>query len=138
MAGGCVPVASQIKGVTDFVIRDKIDGLLFEIGNVKKAAESIDYLLNNRKKMIEFSINSRSRVKECFSLFDMSVAYFNAINKIKKNTFISADPFPVTSWSYPLGLRSGLRKFLPKNIKNFARLLRERYAGDVNSSEKNV
>jgi glycosyltransferase involved in cell wall biosynthesis len=69
MSAGKAVIASRTGGLTE-IIEDKKNGLLFERGNEKDLAQSIEYLLKNPPILSSLAENAPKRVKE-FSLEKM-------------------------------------------------------------------
>ena len=127
MASGCVPVASRIKGVTDFVVRDGEDGLLFDIGDVRAAARAIADLATDRDRLAELSSAARNNVLGRFDLASMTQAYFDVLSAVTKDSCEIRSPLAIDAWAYPSGLRPGLSAHLPLGLKNWLRFWRERF-----------
>jgi glycosyltransferase involved in cell wall biosynthesis len=128
MACGCVPVASRIKGVTDFVVADGTDGLLFDLGNVRLAARQIRRLAGDRSLLARLSEAARLNVAGHFELDAMARAYFEVVQRVTSAPRTIEPPLPIAAWSYPAGLRPGLRTYLPSGLKKQLRVWRERFA----------
>lgn len=128
MASGCVPVASRIKGVTDFVIRDGEDGLLFAMGDVRAAALHVRQLAAEPVKLAMLSDAARKSVAGRFELGGMANAYLEVIRGVIKSPRAIKDSLPLERWAYPAGLKPGLRTYLPNGVKKWLRLWRERFA----------
>lgn len=124
MAAGCVPIVSRIRGVTDEIITDGENGLLFPIGDTRRAAACISQLNEDRKLLARMSANARDSVKELFRQATNAKAYAELIIRIQNNPPKIATPLDIENWSLPRQLRPSLRSYLPKNIKNFLRTLR--------------
>ncbi|QYM97382.1 glycosyltransferase family 4 protein [Dickeya ananatis] len=60
-------VGGRIGGIPE-QIRDKVDGILFEPGNVQVLAEVLDYLALNPQQAKEMGRNARQRLSEKYSL----------------------------------------------------------------------
>lgn len=60
-------VGGRIGGIPE-QIRDKIDGILFEPGNVQALADVLDDLALNPQKAREMGLNARQRLREKYSL----------------------------------------------------------------------
>jgi glycosyltransferase involved in cell wall biosynthesis len=127
-AAGCVPVASRIKGVTDFVINDSEDGLLFKIGDVRAAANAILSFVRNHDRLLSYSIAARQNIAGRFDIANMANEYFKILSTVLEDMPSIRPSLPISKWNFPLGLRPGLRTFLPTKVKNWLRLLRERLA----------
>lgn len=128
MAAGCVPVASRIKGVTDFVLRDGADGLLFDMGDVRGAAQAVAALAKDRAMLTRLAASGQQRVAGRFDLSGMARDYFDVVQDVLASPREIRNPLPIETWSYPAGLRPGLRTYLPEGVKKWLRLWRERFA----------
>jgi glycosyltransferase involved in cell wall biosynthesis len=60
-------VGGRIGGIPE-QIRDKVDGILFEPGNVQALADVLDDLALNPQKAKEMGLNARQRLREKYSL----------------------------------------------------------------------
>ncbi len=58
MNSACAVVASGAAGATNFLVRDKENGLVFESGNGDDLYEKVKFLLDNPEKRKEFSKNA--------------------------------------------------------------------------------
>jgi glycosyltransferase involved in cell wall biosynthesis len=128
MAAGCVPVASRIKGVTDYVIQGGENGHLFGIGDVKAAARQIRLLAQDREMLTRMSLTARHNNIDRFGLDSMSRGYAEAIHQVMTRPAALIPPLSFAHWKYPAGLKPGLRTYLPKGLKNRLRAWRERFA----------
>jgi len=128
MAAGCVPVASEIRGVTDWIVRDGRDGMLFPIGSSAEAARRIALLDRDRALLCSMSEASRTTVQHGYSRAAMSYRYRTLLERLQANPPSIAEPLDLADWEIPSGLRAGLRTRLPKPVKNFLRRLRESIA----------
>jgi glycosyltransferase involved in cell wall biosynthesis len=124
MACGCVPVASLIKGVTDFVVDEGKTGFLFPIGDLRCAARLLERLAADAELRRRVSDAARNAVRDRFHLDRMADEYANVISRAMMNKQVS--PLPFEEWSMPTGLEPGARRFIPSTMKNFLRLWRER------------
>lgn len=125
MATGCVPIASRIHGVTDFVINDGETGLLFPVGSVNMAADAIQRLANDRAWLGRLASSAKASVTARFGTQKMAEAYFEQIQRLKDVRPPGAGPLDVESWSYPSELKPNWRRFVPTPIKNIARVVLE-------------
>lgn len=128
MAAGCVPVASRIRQVTDFVVNDGENGLLFPVGDVAGAAAAIQRLAEDRGLLARLSAAARQNAAHRFDLPGMARAYAAVLNPIAANPPLIAPAKAMADWSYPRGLKPGLRTYLPNGLKNLLRVWRERLA----------
>lgn len=63
MASGCVPVVTNVSGVSDF-IENEVNGLIVDVGNLEAIAECIAFLDKNRYKLEEYGSKSMHIVQE--------------------------------------------------------------------------
>ncbi|SEH27386.1 glycosyltransferase family 4 protein [Rhizobium sp. NFR12] len=126
MAGGCVPVVSHIRGVTDTVVDDGRNGILFPVGNYTAAAQAISKLDANRELLARMSAAAREAIPGRFGIEKMAARY-NAIIKSALIDRPTISPIlELDAWSIPNGLRAGLRSVIPLPLKNYLRVVRER------------
>lgn len=128
MAAGCVPVATQIKDVTDFVVKHGKTGFLFPMGNTREAAAAVRQLADKPGRLSEMSAAARSQNPERFSIPIMAEQYVSLLGAVMKQSPAVSRKLSVIDWAYPSGLRAGLRSHLPDGLKNMLRLMRERIA----------
>ncbi len=128
LAGGCVPVASHLRGVTDFVIERDKTGFLFPIGDVAAAAKLVRVLGRDRPLLARMSQAARTSALARFRPRAMAEAYARLLDTAMASPPVIAQPLAREDWRLPAGLRPGLRTFLPRPVKNRLRLLKERWA----------
>lgn len=126
MAVGCIPVVSRIRGVTDMIVDDGLNGFLFSIGNAQEAARLISGVAANPGAARLLSSAARHKAENDFTIDAMAQRYFNVIRQLDEKRPAIAQPLDLDHWSLPKGLRSGLRTFIPTPIKNWLRVMRER------------
>ena len=80
MAAG-LPVVATDVGDSSYLVRDGINGFIFQCRDVDKASEKLDWLVNNEKPRIEFGNNSYSIIKSEFSETKLLDNYRNLISK---------------------------------------------------------
>lgn len=128
MAAGCVPVASLIRGVTDWVVQQGRTGLLFPVGDTKGAARCIKRLLDDPALLATLSAEGRRAVKDRFSVETMAARYGDVLKRIAADRPEVSAPLQLTRWEVPSGLAPGLRTYLPRPVKNLLRAVKERVA----------
>ena len=127
LASGCVPVASHIRNVTDFVVEPGT-GLLFPVGDIKAAAGLVRRLDGDRRLLTRMSVAARASAAERFRTDRMAAAYAGVLGRVMSHPRSIATPLPRSAWCLPAGLRPGLRSLLPTGVKNRVRLVMERLA----------
>jgi glycosyltransferase involved in cell wall biosynthesis len=128
LASGCVPVASHLRGVTDFVIDEDKTGFLFPVGDTGAAAKFVRALSDDRQMLARMSDAARASAFARFRPDVMAETYGRLIDAVVSNPPAIARPLTREDWRLPAGLRSGLRTLLPNPIKNRLRQLKERWA----------
>lgn len=126
MAVGCIPVVSRIRGVTDTIVDNGVNGYLFSIGNTAEAAQIISQIAANPDTSTSVSTAARDKAENVFTIDAMARRYFEVIRQLQERRPSIAAPLDIEEWSMPKGLRSGLRTFIPTPIKNWLRVMRER------------
>lgn len=126
MAAGCVPIASALRGVTDMVVDDGVNGLLFPVGDRKQAARLVHELDSDRLRLSRLSAGARRKVARDFAVDRMAMRYAEVLDETSSNPLPIAPSLPLEAWSLPQGLRPGLRTYLPGPVKNWLRMVRER------------
>jgi glycosyltransferase involved in cell wall biosynthesis len=128
MAAGCVPVASRIRGVTDWIVQDRRDGMLFPVGDSAEAARRIATLDHDRTLLRSMSDAARRTARDRYSHGAMASRYGSLLERLSANPPHIAQPLDPANWEVPRGLRAGLRTRLPQPVKNFLRRARECFA----------
>jgi glycosyltransferase involved in cell wall biosynthesis len=128
MATGCVPVATRISGVTDAVVTDGRDGVLFPLGNKQAAARAVASLAECPARLRTMSIAAQDAVRLRFNIAAMAEGYLRVIDAARSLPIKVAPPLDLNAGQFPSGMGPGLRRFLPVPVKNLLRTVRERIA----------
>ncbi|MGB4346450.1 MAG: glycosyltransferase family 4 protein [Burkholderiaceae bacterium] len=128
MAGGCVPVATRIKDVTTFVVKDGINGFLFDMGDTLAAASAITRLADEPALLRSMSAAAQQNAAGRFALSDMAGAYKAVLEDVHLHPSPISKPFSMDQWAFPSGLTSNFRSKLPSGLKNVLRSWREKLA----------
>jgi glycosyltransferase involved in cell wall biosynthesis len=121
LAGGCVPVVSRIRGITDHLVHDGETGLLFPVDHAKQAADHIRRLSGDRQLLSRLSI---AGVADCSQRFDALVAgktYADLLRSLAASPPPIAQPLSLDQWNYPRQFNQGWRRYIPESFKNFIR-----------------
>jgi glycosyltransferase involved in cell wall biosynthesis len=128
MAAGCVPVVSRIRGVTDAIVRDGETGFVFPVGEIRAAAATVRRLALDPAALQRISDAARADLQERFAVEAIAAQYAAILSAIRAAPRPIASPLPISRWRYPVGLKPGLRTYLPTGLKNTLRVWRERLA----------
>ena len=128
MAAGCVPVASRIRGVTDWIIEDGCNGMLFPMGNIGEASERIGRLAYDRALLRTMSLAARNTARCTFDRAVMASRYGALLKRLQDGPPSIAVPLNLDRWKMPEGLCDSLRTRIPAPIKNFLRRVNESLA----------
>jgi len=79
MSWGCVPVASELKGVTDYCVDNAVNGFLISPDDIKGFAHAINKLILSEEIWEAMSIASREKALTTFSIDRMKGKYINLI-----------------------------------------------------------
>jgi glycosyltransferase involved in cell wall biosynthesis len=122
MAAGCVPVASRIRGVTDFVVAHAGTGLLFAVGDIEAAADAVRRLVLEPGLLARLAQAGRRSAEVRFNSATMADTYKRLLTRVLSDPPRIAPALPRSHWRLPLGLRT----HLPEPARNKLRTLRER------------
>jgi len=126
MAGGCVPVATRIRGVTDFVVQHGRTGYLFPSGDVRAAAHLLVHLASDRKQLFAMRRAARETHWERFDIGKQASKIVRILDQIQARPRRIRDPLPLNKWHIARGLRPAWWTSLPEPVKNRLRVMRER------------
>ena len=82
MASGLPVIASKIDGITDWVINDGGNGLLFEKGSKDELGNSLLKLLQNKDFSFELGLKARETVLQNFSIEKVANLYLSLYQKL--------------------------------------------------------
>jgi glycosyltransferase involved in cell wall biosynthesis len=131
MAAGCVPVATDLQGITDIIIEDGMSGFLCPMGDAGAFAEKISLLYSHRDQLERMSEETRRRVQKTFSLDRMAADYDALFTEILSRPPVSYSVRPLEEVAFPRELRPTWRTMIPLSMKNFARQWLYRLCGRI-------
>jgi glycosyltransferase involved in cell wall biosynthesis len=126
MASGCVPLATKIRGVTDFVVEDGRTGLLFPSGDTETAARLLVDLAADPTRLKEMRNAGRSATAGRFGVQSQARAFAGVVDQVVFHPRKITDPQPIEKWEIARGLKPAWWTSLPEPVKNGLRVLRER------------
>ena len=130
MASGCVPVASRLPGVTDWIIEDGVSGFQFPVGGIQSAVRHLLWLLSNRPQLGTLRLQTRESVSK-YSLDRMAEQYFRLLCEVQSRPGQIRPAEHLDKCELAKGLRPAWWYRFPDPIKARLRLLRERVRTSV-------
>ncbi|MDO8603545.1 MAG: glycosyltransferase family 4 protein [Candidatus Omnitrophota bacterium] len=82
MSCGLACIAAYLKGVTDYLINDGENGLLFESGNAKALTDKLTRLLKQDAYCRQIGIRASAEISDKFSLEKLSRRYLDAYEEL--------------------------------------------------------
>jgi glycosyltransferase involved in cell wall biosynthesis len=136
MACGCVPVASLLKGATDYTVIDGRTGFLAEVGQVKEFVSAIVKLHEDPPKWLELSTAAHETILTGYSDVYMTASYCRLISEalegryplsrprssqpqVNRGLYTKGDYVPAWSRGTLRSIRLGLQKLLPGSRRHF-------------------
>ncbi len=86
-ACGCIPIASRLSGITDFLIKEGVTGILVESGDVEGFSEAILQLANSPARILEMSNSAKLFMSENFSDAAEGKKYVELISDLLRGSF---------------------------------------------------
>jgi hypothetical protein len=124
MAGGCIPVASRLPGITDSIIQDGVNGLLFSIGNVQAAVQLLVGLTSDPGRLRSLGSEAQATAFQN-NLDSMSDQYHQLICEVVHSPGQVRSPEPLDHCELAPDLKPAWWNRLPAPIKDRLRVLRE-------------
>ena len=130
MAGGCAPIASLLPGVTDWIIQNGVNGLLFSIGNVRQAAQHLFGLGSDPHRLAELRHRARVTVNK-YNLEWMAEQYYRLLCDARSSPMSKRSAKCLDKFELADGLKPAWWYGFPEPIKNRLRIMRERIRHSV-------
>jgi len=126
MAAGCVPVASLLPGVSDFIVENGKTGFLSPVGDIDRFAASIIALHHDRQRMHDMGNAAAQAVHERFSQERMAAEYARLLDSVMAMPLIELPPRPWGQFVEPMIDPRRWHSFVPRSFKQFARRILHR------------
>jgi glycosyltransferase involved in cell wall biosynthesis len=130
MAAGCAPVASRLPGITDWIIQDGMNGMLFPIGNVGEASQHLFDLLSDRHRLNQLRQRAQATVGK-YSLEWMAEQYYRLLCDVRSGPKSKRSPGSIDKCELANGLKPAWWYGFPEPIKNHLRIVREKIRTSV-------
>ncbi len=121
MALGLAPVATHVRGVTDYIVDQGKNGILCHVGDTAGFAEAIRRLAANRKLLLHMACMARRTVEERFSLERMGHDYDRLFREVLNEPAPDVRVWPWSEFRTERAYRVGLRRWVPTVVKNLVR-----------------
>jgi glycosyltransferase involved in cell wall biosynthesis len=121
MAAGCVPVASLLPGVSDFIVENSRTGFLKPVGDIEGFAEAIINVHNDRQRLHAMSDAAAQAVRERFSVERMAADYARLLNVVMDEPPTSVPPLPWSSFRPAELDPRRWHSFIPRPVKRLIR-----------------
>jgi glycosyltransferase involved in cell wall biosynthesis len=82
MASGCVPVASRIRGVTDWIIEHGKSGFVCDVGDCRSMGQFVRRLAEDREFLGQLSRRASQETEDRFSLERMGAQYDDLFHEV--------------------------------------------------------
>ena len=95
MANGCAVVASNKIGAAPFLIENKVNGLLFQSGNIYSLYEAVKYMIENRLFREKCTMEAYNTIKNEWSPQIAAMNFIKLVNSLQENKcdiFIAKGP----------------------------------------------
>lgn len=130
MAGGCVPVASRLPGITDWVIQDGVNGMQFPVGDTRYAARQLLVLVTDRQRLSAIRRSAMDSVSK-YNLTWMAEQYHQLFSDVQSKPGHIRSAERLEDCQLASGLKPAWWYRLPGPIKARLRLARERIRASV-------
>lgn len=124
MAAGCVPVASRLAGITDSMIQENVNGLLFAVGNAREAAKLLAALISDPDRMSSLSRQAQVSAQRN-SLDSRADQYYELFREVAEYRGQTRSPESLDQIELADDLKPAWWNRLPNPIKERLRVVRE-------------
>lgn len=117
MSSGILPLASKIRDVTDWIIKDGFSGILCKIGDTIDFANKIKYLNKNRGILEEMKLNAREEFLARFTDAQMAAKYHKMLTALEGKQYLKKEK-GLSQFNSSLCRIPSYRKYVPNRIVN--------------------
>ncbi len=118
MIAGCVPIASRLDGVTDYIIKDGTSGILCPVGDAKSFSDKVALLHNRRDILQQYTVAARERAKEMFSIEKMVDGYATFLKGTQMTHLPTFKPRPWSQFLNPdINVRRYNNRLIPQQMQ---------------------
>ena len=117
MMAGCVPVAWMIRGITDYIIEDGVNGFLVPMSDCEAFAECVSHLAEDRAGLCACSKAAAEAARRRFSAEGAAQDYANLFREVMEVAPLEWAPRPWAKFRVDPAFRSW-RNFIPRSVKS--------------------
>lgn len=121
MMAGCVPVASLLEGITDFILQEGKTGFLCPVGDCEAFAVRVYELAKNRDKLRNMSQAVAKDARERFSQSRMAADYARVLKKVMAEPAPKWTPMPWSEFQVDPAFKQTWRRYVPDSVKKGVR-----------------
>jgi len=121
MMAGCVPVASHLEGITDFILQEGKTGFLCPVGDCEAFAARVYELAKNREKLRKMSLAVAHDAQERFSQSRMAEDYARVLKKVMAEPAPKWTPRPWSEFQVDPAFKQTWRRYVPDSVKKGVR-----------------
>lgn len=121
MMAGCVPVASKLEGITDFILQEGKTGFLCPVGDCETFASRVFELAKNRNKLRKMSQSVVQDARERFSQSRMAADYARVLKKVMSEPAPEWTPRPWSEFQVDPAFKQTWRRYVPDSVKKGVR-----------------
>jgi hypothetical protein len=121
MMAGCVPVASRIDGITDFIIEHERTGLLCPIGEETSFAAAITRLARDREELGRLGVAAARGAKQRFTRERMAADYAGVFRRVVDDPSPLLAPRPWSEFVVDRNFRGTWRQRVPRPLRRVLR-----------------
>lgn len=131
MVAGTVPVVSKIHGVTDWIVKNGVNGFVCPVGSISAFADAILKLYRSPIRLTQMSESAQSLARSRFSLEQMGKSYNELFSDVIFEKLRHNDPKPWKEFKVPVAFNPNWHRYIPVFIKKTIRRWMERIGKTV-------
>jgi len=120
---GCVSIAWEIEGITDFIIEEGRTGFVCPMGDCTAFSERIAELAKDRKHLRQMSETAALDARERFSQSRLVADYARLINEVMEEPNLPGTPRSWNEFHVAAEFKGSWREAIPMPLKKIARRL---------------
>jgi len=121
LMAGCVPVAWELEGITDFIIEEGRTGFLAPMGDCAAFADRIAALAGDRTRLQRMNEAAGQAARERFSQGRVAADYARLIRRVMQEPVLPWSPRPWSGFRIDPAFRDSWRTVIPAPLKKAAK-----------------